>query len=204
MELFARPFRAAVSSHLVCAAVHLLTDPCGRWNGHQHLRLLAREQFAERRYTAMPAPMAIGSKVVVQQVAAADRQVAAGFVAVALVLHRSEPLGPTGVTAAVVLLLWDGALLLNSCPQGWSIEEPVDWPSWTLQEWLLLSHAIVSVAGACIYLVHYVLRIVVVGCVRWGRAGRSRGIPSLTVASNHSAFITPVASAPPCCGDFDS
>lgn len=167
-------FRAAAVSHLIWAALFVVTDPRCRWDcqgypvGGRHVS------------TSSPALRC--------QLQAADRQVAVGFMVSAFLARTCDPLGFAGVRAAVALLLWNGALLLNgggapkvlslgvraAGPQGglageagaafgpveahqsqaWYKEE--EFPPLELPQMLLVAHTCLAAAGAASFLVfHY-------------------------------------------------
>lgn len=171
-------FRSAAISHLVWAVLFLATDPRGRWD-------FPAGMSGQAMGNAQPALR--------YQLVAADRQVVVGFLVCAFLARSCRPHGLTGVRAAVVLLLWNAALLVNTggynrlrgrrllaspdmqmptfaghidlkARRAWFDDE--DFPL-ELTQLLLIAHGCIVTSGLAAYLIFFFVNRTLVSVNKW-------------------------------------
>jgi len=200
MQVYSWLFRFAATSHLFWAMFLFLTDAQGRW-GYQNLQArAARRHFDDEGYLSDPSA-ALASRITYRQLSAADRQVAVGFVVLAQVLQSSDPVTPSGAKAALIAMLWNGALVMNhNFLSAWYRRGEL--PTLTLQEWLFVAHSLVMFLFGAIYISHYCAHHAVSGAMSKARAIQEHRRKVQAVSSTQPTrnttqpFIVPMASAP--------
>lgn len=172
-------FQAAALSHLIWAAMLLVTDPRDRW--HCYGRGLAAPSAASQG-----------------QLVSADRQASVGFLICSFLARSCSPSSRSGVHAGVVLFLWNGALFFSGGGFSWifgretigaaaaaAAAEPTDVP-----RFLLIGHTCVSALGAAGYLLHYYMHLAVSRAGDWVRGvGRQRRRPSGARSAGQPIFV---------------
>merc|ERR1719270_1465320 len=146
-----------------------ITDPHDRWDCHG---------VGVRGALPLPAPKAVAASQC--QLSSADRQASMGFLICAFVARAGNPDLMSGVSAGVVLLLWNAALFFNGGGVrrlwGPEIEAEADFaPSYgrdaraELPQVLLLAHSCIAALGAAAYLLHFYLHVAVTRTSDWAR-----------------------------------
>jgi len=192
MQVYKPVFRLVAISHLACAVLLLLTNPRDRWGQYPHLLAQEPQTLAPLGFN-QDATKKQKLKVTRLKLATADRQVAAGFVALACVLQGPQPHSHQGTKAVAALLLWDGALLLNYAhAHGTHVLR--DWPKLDPVEWFVIAHAFIGTVVAMVYLTHILIQVIAARCLRRVRAACSR---TTYPKPPQAMYLIPTPSAPP-------
>lgn len=170
-------FQTAALSHLLWAVMLLVTDPHDRWDCYGHGRAASAAQSAAAGAAARC------------QLSSADRQASVGFLICAFLARCCNPSGTSGVRAAVVLLLWNGALFFSGSGfsrlfgRGLSVAagEAADTAPYyevrdaaaDLPRLLLIGHTCIAACGAAGYLLHFYMHLALTCTGDWVRSVRA-------------------------------
>lgn len=180
-------FRAAALSHLIWAAMLLVTDPRDRWHCLGHAP-------AADGASHLAAPSAASRC----QLVSADRQASVGFLICAYLARACDPSSRSGVHAGVVLLLWNGALFFSGggfnqmfgreavgAAAAAAAAAPTDVP-----RVLLIGHTCLAVSLAAGFLLHYYMHLAVTSAGDWvrGVGAQRRRSPSAR-SSGQPVFV---------------